>query len=54
MLPFNILEIPAQLVNLVTTSLQQEAKRVYQQKGTFSKQASIPSNALLASYKVAL
>jgi len=28
-------------------------KELYQQKRTFYKQASIPSNALLASYKVA-
>jgi len=27
-------------------------KELYQQKGTFNKQASIPSNALLASYQV--
>src|SRR6218665_3357814 len=28
-------------------------KELYQQKGTFYKQASIPSNALLVSYKAA-
>jgi len=27
-------------------------KELYQQKGTFYKQASIPSNALLASYEI--
>ena len=33
--------------------LQQEHKRVISAKDTFYKQASIPSNAWLASYKVA-
>jgi len=37
-------------VNKSRDYFSRKLKELYQQKGSFSKQTSIPSNALLASY----
>jgi len=52
--PLNVLktENPS-AVSKSCDNFGRKLKELYQQKGTFYKQASIPSNALLASYKVA-
>src|SRR6218665_646138 len=51
--PLTFLET-AHLSVLTRDYFSRKQKELYQQKGTFYKQASIPSNALLASYKVGL